>query len=248
MSCVVALVCALAGPLAPAGAAPIDATLTMEMFYATGGQTLMIPGITATVYQVASLNDGINHYTLLDEFASLEANFDLELDATQMDEYAQQAAAIVEESGVQGTSATSGDDGLASFGSLPWGIYLVVQTGATGEAEGYKKFDPFLVAVPQVLEEEVVYDVVCYPKLLPTGKIPPNPEEPEEPKKPTPDEPTKPKNPSSTSSGGSSSSSRSSLARTGDDSNPAVLFALTFAGAAFLLVGSKTRGFKSRER
>ena len=246
MSCVVALVCVLVGPLAAASAAPVDATLTMDMVYATGGQTLTIPGVTATVYQVASLNDGINHYTLLDAFASLDANFDAELDATQVDEYAQQAASIVEAAGMQGTSVTSGEDGQASFGTLPWGIYLVVQTDATGDAEGYKKFDPFLVAVPQVLEDEIIYDVVCYPKLLPTGKVPPNPDEPDEPTKPTPDTPTNPKTPSSSSSRTPSSSS--SLARTGDETNSALLFAIAGVGTALLLAGGKARGFKSNER
>ncbi|MDE6186404.1 MAG: SpaH/EbpB family LPXTG-anchored major pilin, partial [Lachnospiraceae bacterium] len=60
-------------------------------------------------------------------------------------------------------TATTDENGAASFGNLDLGIYLVVETNSP--ASVYKAADPFLVAVPMTANgTEWLYDVHVYPK------------------------------------------------------------------------------------
>ena len=172
-------VLALAIALMPAAAwADGDATLTLKMKYESQGKTTLVSGVTATAYQVANLDDDINHYTLTQQFASLGVDFDQGMDASTMAATAQKAATIVADNKITGKMATSGSDGLISFGALPKGVYLVTQTASKGDAEKYNDFAPFLISVPQITTTGIVYDVVSLPKF--TAK----PEPPKEPAKP----------------------------------------------------------------
>ncbi len=156
-----------------------DATLTLQMSYSTGtagSKSTPISGVTATAYRVAELDDAVNTYTLVDDFASLGIDFNNGLDAAGMEAAAKQAAGIVSASGMKGVSATSNAKGEASFGTLPYGVYLVVQTGSAGDAAKYENFTPFLISVPQITEDGVLYEVVANPKTAP--KPPAPPEEP----------------------------------------------------------------------
>ena len=156
---------ALALALVPTAAlAEGDASLTLKMQYVSAGKTNMIGGVSATAYQVASLDDGVNHFVLTDSFASLGVDFDKGMDASTMAATAKKAAQIVTDGKLTGKAATSGKDGLVKFGALPQGVYLVVQTGSTGDAASYNDFAPFLISVPQITSTGIAYDVVSIPK------------------------------------------------------------------------------------
>ena len=155
-----------------------DPTLTLKMKYEAQGKTTHVSGVTATVYQVASLDDNINHYTLNQQFSSLGVDFDKGMDASAMASNAQKAAKIVADNKLTGEAVTSGSDGLISFGALPKGVYLVTQTASTGDAAKYNDFAPFLISVPQITSTGITYDVVSLPKF--TAK----PDKPKEPAKP----------------------------------------------------------------
>ena len=159
-----------------------DATLTLQMSYSTGaaGSTATpIGGVTATAYCVAELDETSGSYALVDGFSSLDVDLNSEIDASSMEAAAKQAAEMAATARAKGVSATSDAQGVASFGSLPYGVYLVVQTGSEGDAEKYKELEPFLINVPQFAEDGVVYNVVANPKTtpLPTPK-PPTPKPP----------------------------------------------------------------------
>ena len=159
-----------------------DATLTLQMSYSTGaaGSTATpIGGVTATAYCVAELDETSGSYALVDGFSSLDVDLNSEIDASSMEAAAKQAAEMAATASAKGVSATSDAQGVASFGSLPYGVYLVVQTGSEGDAEKYKELEPFLINVPQFAEDGVVYNVVANPKTtpLPTPK-PPTPKPP----------------------------------------------------------------------
>lgn len=63
-----------------------------------------------------------------------------------------------------------------SFGTLSYGIYQVVQTGATGMAKDYDDFDPIFISVPSLEEERIVHNVVVEPKTS-TQPVEKSPEE-----------------------------------------------------------------------
>ena len=96
---------------------------------------------------------------------------------------------------MEGTKTVS-EDGYAPFGKVSHGMYLVIQTGAKGQAEDYEGLDPYLVMAPQPMVEmgtnDWEYDVVSIPKVV-FGTYEP-PEEPKVKEK----EPTKEKEKEST--------------------------------------------------
>lgn len=85
----------------------------------------------------------------------------------------------------ESTTVEISDLGVAEFGDLEVGLYLVVQTTA---AENYNVINPFLVSVPIQENGSYVYDVDALPKVGTAAKKTPEP-----PDKPdTPDTPDKP--------------------------------------------------------
>lgn len=159
-------------------AAAQDATLTLQLEYTAQGKTTPIGGATMTLYQVAQANEGINHFEPTEAFSSLNVVFDEGMTAAEMAKQAKLAADIATKAGLAGQQVTSDAQGAARVGVLSPGIYLVVQTAATGDAANYNASEPFLVSVPQVFENEIVWDVVAKPKLTPKDAVkPPTPKE-----------------------------------------------------------------------
>lgn len=88
----------------------------------------------------------------------------------------------------ESTTVEISDLGVAEFGDLEVGLYLVVQTTA---AENYNVINPFLVSVPIQENGSYVYDVDALPKVGTAAKKAPEP--PDKPDTPdTPDTPDKP--------------------------------------------------------
>lgn len=88
----------------------------------------------------------------------------------------------------ESTTVEVSDLGVAEFGDLEVGLYLVVQTTA---AENYNVINPFLVSVPIQENGSYVYDVDALPKVGTAAKKAPEP--PDKPDTPdTPDTPDKP--------------------------------------------------------
>lgn len=85
----------------------------------------------------------------------------------------------------ESTTVEISDLGIAEFGDLEVGLYLVVQTTA---AENYNVVNPFLVSVPIQENGSYVYDVDALPKVGTAAKKTPEP--PDTPD--TPDTPDKP--------------------------------------------------------
>lgn len=91
----------------------------------------------------------------------------------------------------ESTTVEINDLGMAEFGDLEVGLYLVVQTTA---AENYNVVNPFLVSVPIQENGSYVYDVDALPKVgTAAKKTPEPPDKPDKPDTPdTPDTPDKP--------------------------------------------------------
>lgn len=88
----------------------------------------------------------------------------------------------------ESTTVEISDLGVAEFGDLEVGLYLVVQTTA---AENYNVINPFLVSVPIQENGSYIYDVDALPKVGTAAKKTPEP--PDKPDTPdTPDTPDKP--------------------------------------------------------
>ena len=173
--------------------ARLDASLTLEVVHDSDSPKAQpIDGMTLAAYQVAIVNAN-GAYELVDDFSNAEVDFNREMTASQANDAAAAMAKIA--SGVGVAQAVTDASGIAEFGTLEWGVYLIVQTGAAGTAEGYNELAPFLINVPQFnTEVGNVFDVVSHPK--PELK-PEKPDEPDKPDKPDqPENPDKPNTPS----------------------------------------------------
>lgn len=193
----------------PAYAETGDATLTVVMEHQHEGKTQYIDGMKFDVYQVAGIGAG-GAYELLPAFA--ESGVDLNAPMTASETLEAAAAMALLADGAQPVaSATTDKDGVAAFGAVDDGVFLVVQTGATGTAESYTTLLPFLINAPQFTEEDTVFDVVAKPK-------------PEPAPTPTPDKPTvKPTTPTATQ-----------LSKTGDGLDTGFIVGLAIVGIVAL--------------
>ena len=218
----------LALALLPARAALAaeDASLTLNMAYEESGKTQQVDGVAVALYKVAELDDAINHYTLLERYGVLGVDFDEGLNASQMLTAAKQAAEIAK-ADEPTAKAVSDATGKAAFGTLGYGVYLAVQTDATGTAVEYDDFEPFLISVPQITADEIVFNVVSDPKLTPGGGIVPHEDEEVPPKRST-EEPKKPTTPTTPTT---------KLTQTSDLLNVQMVVACVAAGGALLAVG-----------
>jgi hypothetical protein len=172
------LACALCACLGLRVAAQTGSiTVTMRTNPADPAST-PVPGGTLTAYLVAELTEkeqtadaesGLE-YVLTENFAGLnEAENGITLPIPQQAEslndaadLATQLAAYVQAQGIQGTTVTVDENGVAAFNELENGLYLLVQNTAP---DGYQTLQPFLVEVPTMQENGPLYDLQAYPKL-----------------------------------------------------------------------------------
>ena len=169
LCCAVATVIALVSVATPARAEEsTKGTLTLELAHTAQGQTTYFSGVTATAYQVASVDEESNRYVLTTPFAKLDGDFNQPMNASEAEQLAKDAKRLVSD-GAQGvTSTTSGDDGALSFAALDDGVYLITMEHPAADGEVWYAFDPFLVYVPMPGDGGTSYTVTCLPKMMTT--------------------------------------------------------------------------------
>lgn len=140
-----------------------DATLTLVVQHKQGNTEKAIAGAAFTAYQVAELNED-GYYDLIDPFTKTKVDLNSKMTTREMLAAAKSMASVASAQKVKGTTSTTTAAGKAAFGKLVPGIYLVAQTGATGDATKYATMDSFLINVPQIKDGTVIYDVVASPK------------------------------------------------------------------------------------
>lgn len=121
-----------------------DGILNLTFSYEKRG----INGAEFSVYQVADLKEDKTGYIVK---APFQYNGDFK-DIKTASEHIKLALKLEKQSKNVSEKMTlqTSSDGRVSFSGLKDGIYLVVQTGATGEAKDYTNMQPFLVMVPQL--------------------------------------------------------------------------------------------------
>lgn len=147
-----------------------EGTLTIETKYTDEDNVTNITGMELAIYKVAdvTVKDGEAKYTLTEDFKNVNVDFN----GMTAEESVIASAAFYDEviiKKLEGTKAVS-TDGYAPFGKVSHGMYLVIQTGAKGQAENYTGLNPYLVMAPQPMVEMGIndweYDVVSIPKVV----------------------------------------------------------------------------------
>lgn len=159
-----------------------EGTLTIETKYTDEDNVTSITGMELAIYKVAdvTVKNGDVRYTLTEDFKNVNVDFN-GMTAEDSIVAANLFYAKVTENNLKGQKAVS-EDGYAAFGRVSHGMYLVIQTGAKGQAENYTGIDPYLVMAPQPMVEmgsnDWEYDVLSIPKIV-LGTYEP-PDEPKE--------------------------------------------------------------------
>lgn len=117
-----------------------------------------LQGGELTLYHVASVSK--NGADMSFTYANGFENCGIALDNVSESALASRLAEKVTQN-AQAVTKTVNDSGIAVFGDLKAGLYLIVQKQA---AEGYDAIQPFLVTVPIMENGQYVYDVDAHPK------------------------------------------------------------------------------------
>lgn len=207
-------------------------TLKVTCKYDDNGVVTKIDGVELEVTQVAdvSVNNGSVTYSLLSDYQSSGIDFE-GMTASESSEAAQTLLKIKEDNGLQGSKAVTDADGIAGFSDLPYGMYLVSQSGSQGTATEYESIQPFLVMVPGVDSDTQtwIYDVETEPKLSLVKITPPETETETETETEPPEETTVVNNPPSDNTSVKGP-------KTGDTSNLSVWTGMLLISAAVIMV------------
>lgn len=113
-----------------------------------------IEGASITIYKVALANEENHNLTLdfIDEFSLCNLSKD-NLDTNSIDKCL--------DNNNDGITLITNKDGIVKFNNLDLGLYLVKQTN---RVDNYSKIEPFLVMIPEVIEDKWVYDIKAKPK------------------------------------------------------------------------------------
>ena len=133
-----------------------------------GVEATPISGAELTVYKVAdmSVNEGLVEFVPTKDFESVPVDYK-SMTADDSNKAAADLYKKVESAKIAGKRAVTDAMGEAQFGELPNGMYLIAQTGASGDAENYTRLNPYLAMLPMQsmdAENEWNYEVESFPK------------------------------------------------------------------------------------
>jgi LPXTG-motif cell wall-anchored protein len=151
-----------------------NGSITVVMAY---GEETVVPGGTMSIYQVGSLQEEDQEYSLTpnQEFAGSE----LELDDLESAELAKALDDYADQNNIPCETKDIDENGRVVFSDLTPGLYLLVQEESNAE---YECVAPFLALIPTKDDGEYLYDITAKPKEEPVPVVDPwYEEEPEEP-------------------------------------------------------------------
>lgn len=123
----------------------------------TGSISVTAPaGGSVTLYRVGSI--AVGGIRPVEDFSLWGDRFD----DLQSPELARDLAQFAREHKLLGTTRIIGREGSVTFSDLESGAYLLTQDTA---APGYFPMEPFLVAIPWQIGEEIIYHVNANPKV-----------------------------------------------------------------------------------
>lgn len=147
-----------------------DSRLVVVTQYTDEKEITPISGMELTIYKVAELtvDNGKINYKPTSEFEAAGIDFN-NLTTSSSIEAAAELYKLIESGEIEGRTAVSEASGQTLFGTVDKGMYLVVQTGATGDAKEYTKLDPYIIMTPQPATETEIdsweYNVYSIPKM-----------------------------------------------------------------------------------
>ncbi|MCH4071975.1 pilin N-terminal domain-containing protein [Pseudoramibacter sp.] len=154
------------------------ASLELRFIFNDNKTRKAISGAEFTLYRAADLSVSGNTavFTPLAPFKAHQVDYD-HLSASGSEDAAAAFAKLTAKASPAAKAVTD-QNGTARFSALPYGMYLVVQTGASGQAAAYEKVEPFLAMAPEAMDQgdghsQWDYYAVVYPKTTVKAKTTP---------------------------------------------------------------------------
>lgn len=119
-----------------------------------------VSGGNVTIYHIATLSRSDEGYvfSMTDDFT----NSNILLDVITSRETAKEFLKYAVDNEIDGITESVDGNGNAAFDELELGLYLMAQNEA---AEGFEKFEPFIISVPLNSDGKYIYDVDASPKI-----------------------------------------------------------------------------------
>lgn len=158
----------------PAGAAAEEetrtASLKVHLAYNDNGKETPIPGGKFEIYQVYAFDEAMN-YVLCSDFSKVKAPaFDeLKTAADQADAVKKFVSAANKAKPFATAETDRNGDAVFQIDEAHFGVYLVIETGRSGEAKKYNTATTVLVQVPEITEAGFGFETTLLPKVTPVG-------------------------------------------------------------------------------
>ena len=150
-------------------------SLTVYFFVQLVGVDTPIEGAEVGIYRIADLKTsfGSANYTVLDKYAELKKtqdDRDVTFEGISVSESIALAKKFAVFSETPEMTAVTDKNGMCRFDDLEQGMYLVKELSASGEAQKYQLFEPYMISVPLAVSNIQTggkiwqYDVLSEPK------------------------------------------------------------------------------------
>ena len=150
-------------------------SLTVYFFVQLVGVDTPIEGAEVGIYRIADLKTsfGSANYTVLDKYAELKKtqnDRDITFEGISVTESIALAKKFAVFSETPEMTAVTDENGMCKFDDLEQGMYLVREISASGDAQKYQLFQPYMISVPLAVSDIRTggkiwqYDVLSEPK------------------------------------------------------------------------------------
>lgn len=121
-------------------------------------ENVVVEGAEITIYKVADATEYNNNlkFEYVDEIKSCDFNLE---DLENSNATSEILKCITKD--VLSITKSTNDKGIVTFDNLDLGLYIVTQSN---KVEGFSVIDSFLVMIPNVIDNEWIYDISALPK------------------------------------------------------------------------------------
>ena len=130
---------------------------TIELLLKESTDGTMVSGAEISIVKIAKAIDKNNNLT----FEYVDEINDCSLLVDEIKDVSSELVECVDKSNLKYDKKITDKNGMVKFNNLELGLYLIKQTN---KLEGYSSFLPFLIMIPEFIDDEWNYDIEATPK------------------------------------------------------------------------------------
>lgn len=130
---------------------------TIELLLKESTDGTMVPGAEISIVKIAKAIDKNNNLA----FEYVDEISDCSLLVDEIKDVSSELLECIDKSNLKYDKKITDNNGMVKFNNLELGLYLIKQTN---KLEGYSSFLPFLIMIPEFIDDEWNYDIEATPK------------------------------------------------------------------------------------